>query len=90
MLKIILVAVLIAGTLAVAKQKDWFDRMGVVGTCTQLRAPRGGGAQWWACKQGALTGFPLRKDGCDPKGLQDGQELWRCPVPLQSIPGGVF
>ena len=91
MLKFFLVAAFIAATLALAKQNDWFDRMGVVGTCTQLRAPRGDDAQWWACTQGVLTGFPaLRKDGCDPKGLQNGQELWRCPTPLASTPGGVF
>ena len=88
MLKIILVAVLIAGSLALAKQNHWFERMGVLGSCTVLRSPRGDEGQWWACKQGVLTGYPvLRKDGCDPKGVQVGQEIWRCPAPLSTTPG---
>jgi hypothetical protein len=88
MLKIILVAVLIAGTLALAKSNHWFERMGVLGSCTVLRSPRGDEGQWWACKQGVLTGYPvLRKDGCDPKGVQAGQEVWRCPAPLATVPG---
>ena len=91
MLKIILVAVLIAGTLALAKQNHWFERIGMVGTCTQLRAPSGDDGQWWSCKQGVLTGYPtLRKDGCAPKGTQGGQEVWRCPTPLATVPGGIM
>jgi hypothetical protein len=91
MFRIILVAALIVAVLAVAKQNRWFERVGIVGTCSQLTPPRGDEAQWWTCKQGVLTGYPsLRRDSCDPRGTAAGRQVWRCPTPLVTTPGGIL
>jgi hypothetical protein len=91
MLKIIIVAVLIVSVLAVAKENRWFERAGIVGTCEEVAAPLGDYAQWWACEQGVLTGFPsLSRDSCDPRGLAAGRQVWRCPTRLVTAPGGIL
>jgi hypothetical protein len=91
MFRIILVAALIVSALALAKQNHWFEKAGIVGTCVEVAAPYGDEAQYWSCEQGVLTGFPsLRHNACDPHGVSAGRQLWRCPTPLVSAPGGIF
>jgi hypothetical protein len=90
MFRILLVAAVIVSLLAFAKKNEWFERAGVVGTCTEIAAPRGDEAQWWSCKQGVLTGYPsLRRDSCDPQGTRSQRQFWRCTTPLTSSPGGL-
>jgi hypothetical protein len=91
MLRIIIVAVLIVSVLALAKHNHWFEKAGIVGTCAEVRAPHGDEAQWWSCQQGVLTGFPsLRRDSCEPRGVAAGRQVWRCPTPLVTEPGGIL
>ena len=92
MLRILIVGVAIAAALVVAKRDHWVERAGLVGTCrlAQPLTPRDT-AQWWSCRQGVLTGFPvLTRHDCDEHGIVLGRELWRCATPLESAPGGVF
>lgn len=88
MLKLVLVAVAIAVTLAVAKNQGWFHRAGFVGSCDVVRGPLGDTGEWWSCTEGFLTGFPrLERDNCEFRGAFVGEEVWRCAVPLRNRPG---
>jgi hypothetical protein len=87
LIKIAIVAAVIAGLLAVAKQQLWFERVGLLAQCTEINRPFSSGApaggQWWTCREGALSGLPnLRRDHCDSKGISGGTELWYCPVAI--------
>jgi len=91
MLRIFLVGAAIVVALVVARRDHWLERAGLVGTCRLAQAPFGDTAQWWSCRQGVITGFPvLTHDQCDNEGITLGRELWRCPEPLVSAPGGVL
>ncbi len=90
MLRILIVGAAIAAALVVAKRDHWIERAGLVGTCRLAQAPYGDTAQWWSCRQGLITGFPiLTRHQCDSEGFVGGRELWRCPVPLEQVPGAV-
>jgi len=87
--KILLVGVLIATAMAVAKSQMWFERAGVVSSCTQVRSPVGqrDGGQWWSCSKGSVTGYPsLERDSCERRGFSGGRELWMCATPLAEAP----
>jgi len=89
LLRIALVGVAIVAMMAVARDQRWPQRAGVVGTCSTTPAPRSqpSGA-WYACRQGILNGFPnLEADSCSSVGIVAHQEIWRCTVPLASLPG---
>jgi len=91
MLRILMVGAAIAGAMIVAQKEHWLARAGLVGTCRVVSAPYGDTAQWWSCRQGVLTGFPvLTQHECDEHGIVLNREIWRCPTPLESAPGGVF
>jgi hypothetical protein len=88
MIRPLLVAALIVATLALAKERHWFDRAGVVGSCEVIAGPWGDTGEWWSCHEGFLTGFPrLERDNCEFKGAFVGEEVWRCVVPLKHSPG---
>lgn len=88
MFKLILAAVAIVVTLAVAKQEGWFHRAGIVGSCENITAPFGDTGEWWSCTEGFLTGFPrLERDSCEFRGAFVGEEVWRCAIPLKDKPG---
>jgi hypothetical protein len=92
MLRILIVGAAIATALFVAKRERWFERAGFVGTCRLTQpADRKDTAQWWSCSQGLLTGYPvLSRESCDSSGFVYKRELWRCPTPLESAPGGIL
>jgi hypothetical protein len=91
MLRIFLVGAAIVAALVFAQRDHWFERAGLVGTCRLAQAPYGDTAQWWSCRQGVLTGFPvLTRNDCDSHGIVLGREIWRCPTPLETAPGSVF
>ena len=91
MLRILIVGAAIAAALVVAQRDHWFERAGLVGTCRITSGPYGDTAQWWSCRQGVITGYPvLTRHQCDNKGVVLDREIWRCPTPLESAPGGVF
>lgn len=88
MLRLLLVAVLIVATLAVAKERNWFQHAGIVGSCTVVTGPFGDTGEWWSCREGFLTGFPrLERDNCEFRGAFVGEEVWRCAIPLRDSPG---
>jgi hypothetical protein len=92
MLRIIIVGVAIAAALFAAKRDRWFERAGLVGNC-HLTQPGyiGDTAQWWSCRQGLITGYPvLARQQCDSTGFVLNRELWRCTVPIETAPGAVF
>jgi hypothetical protein len=92
MLRILIVGAAIATALVFAKRDHWFERAGLVGTC-RLTQPgyANDTAQWWACRQGLLTGYPvLTRQQCDSTGVVLNREIWRCSTPLETAPGAVF
>jgi hypothetical protein len=91
MLRILMVGAAIAAALVFAQREHWIARAGFVGTCRLAPVPIGDTAQWWTCRQGLLTGYPvLTRHECVDQGIVLGRELWRCPTPLETAPGGVF
>ena len=88
MVRIIVVGLLIAAALGVAKQQDLFRKAGVVGSCQIGRAPIGDDSSWYACREGVLTGYPsLRRDNCTSESRTASYQYWRCPTPLAHVPG---
>jgi hypothetical protein len=91
MLRIFLVGAAIVAALVIAQRDHWFERAGLVGTCRIVAAPYGDTSQWWSCRQGVITGYPvLTRQQCDNMGITHNREYWRCPTPHDSAPGGVF
>jgi hypothetical protein len=87
--KIILVGAVIAAVMTLAKTQMWFERAGIVSSCTEVRAPlnQRDGGQWWSCSKGTVTGYPsLTRDSCTSRGFVGGRELWMCPTPLAEAP----
>ncbi len=85
MSRIILIAALIAAFLAYAKHERYFERAGIVHSCTTIGAPAGQDGEWHSCEQGFLDGYPdLSLDACDRMGRTANRELWRCPVELSN------
>jgi hypothetical protein len=79
--KIFIAFVLILGFLAFAQQGHMFEKWGVTGSCTLVRAPSGDLGAWYKCSEGLLTGYPsLISDQCTYELRAKGFEYWRCPV----------
>jgi hypothetical protein len=92
MLRIIFVGAAIAVALVAAKRDRWFERAGLVGS-GHVTQPGyvNDTAQWWSCRQGLITGYPiLTRQQCDSTGFVLNRELWRCTTPLETQPGAVF
>ncbi len=89
LIKIAMVGLAIAAMMGVARNQRWFERAGVVGVCMATPAPYGEtGDSWYACKEGILNGFPnLKADYCSTQEVVANREIWRCTVPLSSLPG---
>ncbi len=92
MLRILFVGAAIVAALVVAKRDHWFERAGLVGNCRLTRPLyTNDTAQWWSCRQGLLTGYPvLTRQQCDSQGFMLNREVWRCTTPLETAPGAVF
>jgi hypothetical protein len=88
MLRIFLVGVAIVAVFVFAKRDHWWARTGLVGTCQLATAPAGDKGQWWSCREGILSGYPtLTQENCDSQGVVASREFWRCPTPLEQVPG---
>ena len=88
--RIFLVGASIVTLLVLAKERQWFEQAGLLGRCAVVAAPPGDGGQWWSCEEGLLSGYPrLDADGCTIQNRPAAREVWRCPVPLESAPGGL-
>lgn len=87
MRRILLVATLIAVAMFVVKDERVLARIGLLGTCTVVASPEGDAAEWWACRDGKLSGRPdLSLKSCVAQGVRGGREYWRCPAPVGSGP----
>lgn len=85
MLRILLVATLIAAALFAVKDQRVLQRAGLLGSCRAVTAPAADGAEWHVCRDGKLSGRPdLSLDSCTSYGIVRGLEYWRCPAPLSA------
>lgn len=83
MTRVLVVAVLIASILALAKKERVLDRTGLLGSCSAVEAAAPHGGQWLACRSGDLTGYPdLSQDSCRRGGTRGEVRYWICPTPL--------
>jgi hypothetical protein len=86
--RIFLVFAVIVTLLVLARDRQWFERTGVLGHCAVIAGPAGDSGQWWSCQEGWLSGYPrLDGDGCTRDRRPPGREVWRCPAPLVTSPG---
>jgi hypothetical protein len=83
--KILLIGVLVAASMAVVKDGRLLHRAGLVGGCTQLATPAPDGGTWQACTRGKLEDYPnLAGKSCISFGFKRGREFWRCPAAVVS------
>ena len=88
MLRIFLVGAAIVAVFVFAKRDHWLEHAGLVGTCQIVPSPYGDEAQWWSCREGLVSGYPvLTQENCDSQGVVAAREFWRCPTPLEQVPG---
>jgi hypothetical protein len=87
MLRILLVAVVLAGAMFAVKEGRVLARTGLVGSCSAVAAPAGDTAEWRECRAGRLEGRPdLSRKSCTSEQVVGDVEYWRCAAPL--VPGG--
>ena len=90
MLRIFFVGAAIVAVFVFAKRDNWLQRAGLVGTCQITPTPFGDTGQWWSCREGLVSGYPvLTRQQCDSRSIIASREMWRCPIPLTTVPGGV-
>jgi hypothetical protein len=83
MVRILIVAALIAVSLYVVKENAVLTRAGLMGYCTTTATPAGTDGSWRACHSGRLSGRPsLYLEACQPRGRDGTIEYWRCPSPV--------
>jgi hypothetical protein len=86
-LKIVLFIAVAGVLLVVAQRQDLAHEWGIAGSCEGVRAPVEDGNQWYACKEGLLTGFPsLIGDQCRYEQRASAYEYWSCPAPVSRVP----
>lgn len=83
--RIVLVAAVIAATLIVVQQKQVLQNAGLTGYCTAVATPKGETGFWHECRPGKLTGTPelSRSGSCTDMGGTGEIERWRCETPLE-------
>ena len=80
MLRLWLIAMLAAGTLAVVRDHDLMHRTGLLGHCAVTHSPTGAKGSWQACDKGILNGRPdLTSHACRSVVRTGSIEYWRCP-----------
>ena len=87
MLRIFFVGAAIIAVFVFAKRDHWLERAGVLGSCQLVRTPYRETGQWWSCREGMVSGYPvLTGQQCDSQGVVAARELWKCQKPLSSVP----
>ena len=83
MVKIALVAALIAAALHGVKNERVLERAGLFGSCTAVSGAAAEAGGWMACSSGRLSGYPdLSRDSCTKGGTRAKIVYWRCPTPI--------
>ena len=89
MLRIWLMAMFAAATLAVVHDHDILHRAGLTGYCTTSPRPQGAAGVWRACQKGVLDGRPdLSRQSCRRRAQSGTMEYWSCPARVQAGPVG--
>ncbi len=82
LLRIFLVAAVIAAVLVAFKDQRVLQRAHITGMCKTYAEAKDGG-EWRACYPGHLEGRPsLELNGCKDSGRVGNAEVWRCPAKL--------
>jgi hypothetical protein len=85
LLRIAIVAALIAGALVYVRQNHVLQNAGLVGYCQRVATPAGQSGAWHECRPGKLTGTPGLTLGSCTRVRHDAKgDLWRCPTALAS------
>jgi len=83
MLRIFVIAALVAATMFAVKDGRMLARAGLVGSCTPVAGHDG--TAWEACKPGKLEGAPdLSRKSCTAAGTSGEIQYWRCPSRLDA------
>ena len=83
-LRIALLAAVIAAMLAFVQQREVLENAGLTGYCTTIATPKGQTGHWHACHPGKLTGTPeLSIQSCTRAGRSGEIEYWHCPTELE-------
>ena len=78
--RIALVTIAVAAVLVAVSRGGLLERVGLVGSCREVAAPRHAEGVWQECRAGRLEGRPdLRRDSCESAGIYRGLEYWQCP-----------
>lgn len=83
--RIVLVAAVLAASLVVVQQKRVLQNAGLTGYCASIATPSGQSGYWFDCRPGKLTGTPelARSGSCTRAGRSGEIERWRCETPLE-------
>jgi hypothetical protein len=82
--RIVLVAAVIAASLVFVQQKRVLQNAGLTGYCAGIATPSGQSGYWFECRPGSLTGAPeLSRSSCVRASRLGEVERWRCPAPLE-------
>ncbi len=84
LVRIAIIAALIAVTLGVIQKKDVLQKAGLTGYCTTMPTPANQSGFWHECRPGKMTGAPeLTLASCKRAGSVGQIERWRCPTALE-------
>ena len=84
LVRIVIIAALIAVALGVIQKKDVLQKAGLTGYCTTVPTPAGQSGFWHECRPGKVTGAPeLTLASCKRAGTVGLVERWRCPTALE-------
>ena len=85
MIRILLVAVLIASGLYGLRESGALDRTGLLGTCETVASSAAEEGEWLGCQGGRFSGAPdLSRDSCRKGATRNGVTYWYCPEKLVS------
>jgi hypothetical protein len=82
--RIVLVAAVIAAALVFVQQRQVLQNAGLTGYCEAIATPKNETGYWHECHPGRLTGTPeLSRGSCIRAARAGDLERWRCPTPLE-------
>ena len=83
MLKLAAATAAVLSLLVTMKESSVVDRAELLGKCERIVTPAGDWGEWWACRDGKLSGAAdLSARSCQGLGEAAGYEYWRCPASI--------